>query len=45
MHNSMIHGHTDNYIKVVLDGNEQLQNQIINVKLIKNNGDHIIGQI
>jgi len=45
MHSDMIQGHTGNYLKVMVEGNEELQNKIIDVKLIKNNGDHIIGQL
>jgi len=44
-HNGRIQGHTDNYIKVIVDGNEELQNQIIDVKLIKNSGNHIVGKL
>ena len=38
-------GHTGNYIKVIMDGNKEMQNRIINVKLIKNNNTNMIGQI
>jgi threonylcarbamoyladenosine tRNA methylthiotransferase MtaB len=40
-----IQGHTDNYIKVIASGKEELRNNIIKVKLIENNKAFMVGQI
>ena len=46
VHNGKIQGHTDNYIKVIADdGEKELQNKIVRVKLIENNNSFIVGQI
>ncbi|MBU0528655.1 tRNA (N(6)-L-threonylcarbamoyladenosine(37)-C(2))-methylthiotransferase MtaB [bacterium] len=40
-----IQGHTDNYIKVIAAGKEELQNRIVTVKLIENEIDYLVGNI
>ena len=40
-----IQGHTDNYIKVIASGTEELRNKIVTVKLIENKKSFIVGQI
>jgi threonylcarbamoyladenosine tRNA methylthiotransferase MtaB len=40
-----IQGHTDNYIKVIASGKEELKNMIVTVKLIENNKSSMVGQI
>ncbi|MCJ7774695.1 MAG: hypothetical protein MUP22_16345, partial [Desulfobacterales bacterium] len=40
-----IQGHTDNYIKVISNGNAELTNTIIKVKLIENKKTYMVGQI
>jgi threonylcarbamoyladenosine tRNA methylthiotransferase MtaB len=39
-----IQGHTDNYIKVVASGKEELKNKIITVKLIENKISFMVGK-
>jgi len=38
-------GHTDNYIKVITSGSEELQNKIVAVKLVENKKSFMVGQI
>lgn len=45
INNGKVQGHTDNYIKVIVDGNTELLNEIVDVKLVENNDDHIVGKI
>ena len=40
-----IQGHTDNYIKVVAQGKEELKNVIVKVKLIENKKSFMVGKI
>ena len=40
-----IQGHTDNYIKVITSGSEELQNKIVAVKLVENKKSFMVGQI
>ena len=40
-----IQGHTDNYIKVIALGTEELKNKIVTVKLIENNKSFMVGQV
>jgi len=40
-----IQGHTDNYIKVIASGTEELKNNIVMVKLIKNNNSLMVGKL
>ncbi|MFC1527354.1 tRNA (N(6)-L-threonylcarbamoyladenosine(37)-C(2))-methylthiotransferase MtaB [Candidatus Neomarinimicrobiota bacterium] len=40
-----IQGHTENYIKVIAAGTEELQNRIVTVKLIENEIDYLVGNI
>ncbi len=40
-----IQGHTENYIKVIASGTEELQNRIVAVKLIENKISFMVGQI
>lgn len=40
-----IQGHTDNYIKVIASGKEELRNKIVTVKLIENKNSFMIGKI
>ena len=43
--NGKIQGHTENYIKVIAAGTEELQNRIVTVKLIENEIDYLVGNI
>ena len=38
-------GHTDNYIKVIASGKEELKNKIVAVKLVENKKSFMVGQI
>ncbi|NBI05660.1 tRNA (N(6)-L-threonylcarbamoyladenosine(37)-C(2))-methylthiotransferase MtaB [Senegalia massiliensis] len=38
-------GYTDNYIRVAIKGNEKLENEIINTKLIEIDGNKVLGEI
>jgi threonylcarbamoyladenosine tRNA methylthiotransferase MtaB len=40
-----IHGHTDNYIKVSIEGNAKQINEILPVVLVTNNTDHVAGKL
>jgi len=40
-----IQGHTENYIKVIVSGNEELRNKIVTVKLVENNKSFMVGKI
>ena len=40
-----IQGHTDNYIKVIASGKEELRNKIFTVKLIENKKSFMVGKI
>ena len=40
-----IKGHTDNYIKVIVKGGEELKNRIVTVKLIENNKSFMVGML
>ncbi len=40
-----IQGHTDNYIKVLASGKEDLKNKIVTVKLTENNKSFMVGKI
>ena len=41
--NDFIKGHTTNYIMVKVKTNKKLENQIINVKILENKGNYLIG--
>lgn len=43
--NGKLIGYTDNYINVAIEGNETLINRIIDVKLLKIDGEFVMGQI
>ena len=43
--NKKLIGHSDNYIKVVVNGPKELINTIHRVKLIENQGGHVQGVI
>ncbi|MBL7014659.1 MAG: hypothetical protein ISR83_09615, partial [Candidatus Marinimicrobia bacterium] len=45
MKNGKIQGHTDNYMKVKMDGEKNLINTIQSVSLIKNEGDYFHGML
>lgn len=38
-------GYTDNYIRVAIKGSEELENQIVNTKLIEIDDDKVLGEI
>jgi threonylcarbamoyladenosine tRNA methylthiotransferase MtaB len=40
-----IQGHTDNYIKVIASGKEELKNNIVTVKLLENKKSFMVGKI
>ena len=40
-----IQGHTDNYIKVVVEGMGEMVNKIISVKLVRNEKEYVVGEI
>jgi threonylcarbamoyladenosine tRNA methylthiotransferase MtaB len=44
-HNGTIQGHTDNYIKVLTKGTNELVNKIVSVQLIENKTSHVVGKI
>lgn len=43
--NGKMQGHTDNYIRVITAGKEELKNEIVVVKLVENKKSFIAGQI
>ncbi len=45
IHGKYIHGHTDNYIKVMVRGNADMVNKIIPVKLMENETEYMIGEV
>ena len=45
IHGKYIHGHTDNYIKVMVRGNADMVNKIILVKLMENETEYMIGEV
>ncbi len=44
-HNDYFHGHTENYLPVVVKSDADICGRIVNVELIQNTKDHIIGKI
>lgn len=40
-----VQGHTDNYIKVKVEGNAEMVNKIIPVKLVENKTEHVVGEV
>lgn len=45
VHGKYIHGHTNNYIKVMVKGNADMVNIIIPVKLVDNAAEHMVGEV
>jgi hypothetical protein len=43
--NGKIQGHTDNYIKVSVEGNAKQINEILPVVLVANNTGHVAGKL
>ncbi|NHZ86384.1 MAG: tRNA (N(6)-L-threonylcarbamoyladenosine(37)-C(2))-methylthiotransferase MtaB [Planctomycetia bacterium] len=43
--NGKAQGHTDNYIKVIVQGNAEMVNKIISVKLVRNETEYVVGEV
>ena len=43
--NGKLIGFTDNYIKTVVESSLQYKNKIININLIKDEGNHMVGLV
>lgn len=44
-HNGLMHGFTDNYIKVCMPDNPELYNRIVDVRLVSVDGDEMRGEV